>query len=83
MCESVDVLVLIDDVNKIYYTEQKEFGAGSEEAKLARLKYLALLKKAKENGYQVIRREKNITPMDDGDMSKIDERIDRHGRRPR
>lgn len=76
----VEVLVEIDDVNKIYYTEVKNFAANDNEGINNALNELKeLLSTALAKGYQIIKREKNITPMDDGMMATIDEKINELG----
>lgn len=80
MVYPVEVLVEIDDVNKIYYTEDKNFAANDYEGinnALSELK--ALLSIAQAKGYQIIKRQKDITPMDDGMMATIDEKINEFG----
>lgn len=80
MYQSVEVLVLVDDVNKIYYTEDKNFAANDREAiELATAEYYNLILSARAKGYQIIKREKSITPMDDGIMATIDEKINELG----
>lgn len=80
MGQSVEVLVIIDDTNKIYYTEDKTFAANDREAiNQALSDYAKLVLEAQVNGYQIIKREKKITPMG----SVIDERINELGGRSR
>ncbi len=76
MFQTIEVLVVIDDANKIYYTEDKNFAANDGEAiNQALSDYKKLLLQAQVNGYQIIKRERDVTPMDDGIMSVIDEEI--------
>lgn len=82
MNQTVQVLVLIDNDNKIYYTEDKSFAANDIEAiNQAMSEYFALVLQAELNGYQIVKREKNVTPMDDGIMVEIDEKINKFGGR--
>ena len=89
MCQSVGVLVETDDVNKIYYIEDKSFALNDRDAiNLALAEYYNLFLSAKIKGYQIINRTKNIiiTPMDDGTMTSIDEptiEFGSLGRRPK
>lgn len=84
MVETVEVLVVIDNTNKIYYTEDKNFLANNRNAiNLAWREYFNLVLEAQKNGYQIIKREKSLNPMDEGVMSEIDERIGELGGRPR
>lgn len=80
MFQTVEVLVVIDDANKIYYTEDKNFAANDRKAiELAMTEYYNLVLEARMEGYQIIKRDKNITPIDDGMMTTIDEKINEFG----
>lgn len=75
MWYTVEVLVVIDDVNKIYYTEDKHFALNNTEAiNQAVNDYTKLVLQAQLNGYQIIKREKNITPTNDEKTNEISER---------
>lgn len=80
MFETVEVLVDTDDINKIYYTEDKSFAANKrEEINLAWAEYRNLVLEAQIKGYRIIKREKNVTPMDDGIMEVIDKKTNEFG----
>lgn len=71
---SIFVLIETDEINKIYYVEEKKIPANFiEEINRAFQDYKDLIFKARINGYQIIKREKNVTPMDDG--TEIDDMI--------
>lgn len=74
MNETVEVLVLVDEENKIYYTEDKTFNADSEEAKVAQALYSALVQYAKVFGYQIVKKVKDVTYTPDGEdiLEEID-----------
>lgn len=84
MYQSVEVLALIDDDNRIYYTEDKNFAANDREAiNQALSDYANLLLSAQVSGYQIIKIKKDVTPIDDELMTAIDEKINELGGNPR
>jgi len=69
MYQTVEVLAVIDDANKIYYTEDKNFALNDREAINQALdEYARLVVTACTNGYQIIKREKKVTPTDTSTM---------------
>lgn len=62
MIQTIEVLVVIDDVNKIYYTEDKNFAANDRESiNQAQKEYFDLIKKAREKGYKIVKRETKLS----------------------
>lgn len=60
MSLKIEVLVVIDDVNKIYYTEDKEFASSDPKTIMCALNdYFKLLLTAEANGYEIVKREES------------------------
>ena len=60
MCETVDVVTLVDHDNKIIYVEEQTFALGSEAAKNARKNYLLIAAGATQLGYKIEKQEKTV-----------------------
>ena len=60
--EIVEVLTIIDEKNKIYYTEYQLFDKDSKEKKQALLDMIHLKEEAKRKGYTIIKRDNGISP---------------------